>query len=769
MPAKIRDQLQNFKTLKIGGGGWLTSHDQHKDGTLVCRTDTYGAYLWNEFDKQWEQLVTTHSMPKTEHIRGKGEGVYEIAIAPSDSSIFYMAFAGRVFRSSNKGTTWTRTKLPNVKNLEANSPNFQRIVGHKMAINPHDPDHVILGTQDNGLWQTRDGGKTWAVNRDVPEPRNMESEADPGVAGIHFDPNTKGVIFACSHGHGFYRSKDNGETFEPLAGGPEIVPMDSDVAQDGTLYLITYDGKSAWRFDSQWKQLTNASHVTEQFGQSIACDPFDANRIIFATQGGSLVESLDRGETISQINWHQSTFSKPDIGWFRDYTATYLAVGGLNFHPALRDELTMSMGIGFLKGKVRKLDQGIAADWTWMTRGVEQLVANQVIALPNGTICVASWDRAVFNIKDPDEYPKYYLAHADDEINHCCGIDWCAQDNKIIAAVNFGKGSGVSRDGMENFVPFEAAPFDTFPEAGGGGEIAVGGPNNFVWVGSNRLGAAYTTDGGESWNRVELPGIGTSEDDLTGYNWAYYLKRHICTADRVRQGTFYLWHGTGVFRSEDGGQSWKKMSPPPVDNGGFNAKMRSVPGVEGHLFASAGPMEDIATTLFARSRDGGASWSNIDGITEVHDFGFGAVAPGGSYPSVWIAGYANQKFGIYRSDDNCESWARVSDGFPLGSLDSVVAIDGDKKIHDRCYIGFNGSGYAYAPGNGKVEVAPVVIPAYMLIPAAAAYRFGKRWSKLKTAHMTLERDLDMALERTARANPAWTDRLEQLRQSWKKF
>ncbi len=769
MPAKVRDQLQNFKTLKIGGGGYLTGHDQHKDGTLVCRTDTYGAYLWNEADKQWEQLVTTLSMPKTEHKHGIGNGVYEIAVAPSDSNIFYMAFAGRVFRSDNKGKTWTRTKLPQVKNLEPNSANFQRIVGHKMAINPLDPDHVILGTQDNGLWQTRDGGKTWGVNRDVTEPRNVESEADPGVAGIHFDPNGRGIVFASSHGNGYFRSSDNGETFQPLVGGPNIVPMDSDIAQDGTLYLITYDGKSVWRFDGKWKQLTNAGQIIEQFAHGVACDPFDANRIVFATQGGSLVESLDRGETISDINWHKSTFSKPDIAWFRDYTTTFVAIGGLNFHPAERDTLTMSMGIGFLTGKVKKLDQGIAADWTWMTRGIEQLVANQIVALPNGTVCVASWDRSIFNIKNPEEYPKFYLGHADEEINHCTGIDWCAQDNKIVAAVNFGKGSGVSRDGMENFIPFEAAPFAVFPEAGGGGEIAVGGPDNYVWIGSNRLGAAFSKDGGMSWSPVQLPGIGTSEDDLGGFNWAYYLKRHICAADRVKKGTFYLWHGTGVYRSEDGGQSWTMVSPSPLENGGFNAKMRSVPGLEGHLFATAGPQEDQATTLFARSRDGGNSWSNIDGITEVTDFGFGAVAPGGSYPAVWIVGYANQKYGIYRSDDDCQSWVRVSEGFPLNSLDSVVAIDGDKKIHDRCYIGFNGSGYGYAPGNGKAEIAPITIPAYMLIPAAAAWRFGKRWSKLKTEHMALERDLDMALNRTAQANPKWSDRLEQLRQSWKKI
>ena len=50
-----------WQPVKIGAGGWLTGIDIAADGTMVARTDTYGAYIWN--GTAWTQLVTVGSMP----------------------------------------------------------------------------------------------------------------------------------------------------------------------------------------------------------------------------------------------------------------------------------------------------------------------------------------------------------------------------------------------------------------------------------------------------------------------------------------------------------------------------------------------------------------------------------------------------------------------------------------------------------------------------------------------------------------------------------
>ena len=79
----------DWVTLDTGAGGWLTGIDIAPDDTMVVRTDTYGAYIWN--GTEWQQLVTSTSMPASFVNSGAAnQGVYEIQIAPSNTNILYM-------------------------------------------------------------------------------------------------------------------------------------------------------------------------------------------------------------------------------------------------------------------------------------------------------------------------------------------------------------------------------------------------------------------------------------------------------------------------------------------------------------------------------------------------------------------------------------------------------------------------------------------------------------------------------------------------------
>src|SRR6516165_797621 len=121
-----------WQALPIGAGGFLTGLSIAQDGTMVIRTDTYGAYIWN--GTEWQQLVTATSMPAafvTPNL--DNQGVYEIAVAPSNSNILYMMFDGNIFQSSNKGTTWTQTSFAQVTGDNANDANY-KLDGQKMAV-----------------------------------------------------------------------------------------------------------------------------------------------------------------------------------------------------------------------------------------------------------------------------------------------------------------------------------------------------------------------------------------------------------------------------------------------------------------------------------------------------------------------------------------------------------------------------------------------------------------------------------------------------------
>ena len=81
-------------------------------------------------------------------------------------------------------------------------------------------------------------------------------------------------------------------------------------------------------------------------------------------------------------------------------------------------------------------------------------------------------------------------------------------------------------------------------------------------------------------------------------------------------------------------------------------------------------------------------------VLDVFAFGFGAAAPGQSYPAIYIAGYVNNVYGIWQSTDNAQSWTNIGT-FPLGETNPITTISGDPNHFGEVYIGFHGGGYAY--------------------------------------------------------------------------
>src|SRR4029079_4642115 len=109
---------------------------------------------------------------------------------------------------------------------------------------------------------------------------------------------------------------------------------------------------------------------------------------------------------------------------------------------------------------------------------------------------------------------------------------------------------------------------------------------------------------------------------------------------------------------------------------GFNARLKSVSGNAGHLFFAAGPQgaggsPHPAPTRLYRSKNGGASWTEIPNVAEPIAIDLGAIAPGRSYPTLYMVGWVRNEYGVWRSidaDESRPSWTKVA-SYPLGSMD----------------------------------------------------------------------------------------------------
>jgi hypothetical protein len=69
---------------------------------------------------------------------------------------------------------------------------------------------------------------------------------------------------------------------------------------------------------------------------------------------------------------------------------------------------------------------------------------------------------------------------------------------------------------------------------------------------------------------------------------------------------------------------------------------------------------------------------------------------------MYLQGKISGDPGIWRSTDEGANWEKIAT-YPLGIYDRINAIDGDKDVFGKVYMGFGGSGFTYGEANGQTQ------------------------------------------------------------------
>ena len=119
------------------------------------------------------------------------------------------------------------------------------------------------------------------------------------------------------------------------------------------------------------------------------------------------------------------------------------------------------------------------------------------------------------------------------------------------------------------------------------------------------------------------------------------------------------------------------------DSRGGQDRLYAAPGREGDLWIAA------YDGLY-HSVDSGHRFFKINGVQEIHGFGFGRGLSDTAYPALYLIGVVDGVRGIFRSDNIAKSWSRINDDQHQWGL--LLHITGDPRQYGRVYVGTHGRG-----------------------------------------------------------------------------
>ena len=570
-----------------------------------------------------------------------------------------------------------------------------------LAYDPSNPDRILLGTSAAELFESKDGGNSWAAFA------HLGLGDDLVIDHIVFDPTNPKIIYAA--GWGLYRddegevfrSDDGGVTWKALPGahGKSIralamAPSDHNVLVIGALDGVfrTKDGGATWERMTPENPEVNEKYSAMRNFVSVAIDPTNSD-IVYAGTRHLAWKTSDGGKTWRNI--HDGMLDDSDVFSIivdprtpsRVYASAcsgiYKSDNGADLfhrvqgmpHSAIRtrklkqDPVRSSIVYAGTTGGLWKTTDG-GTRWTLVSS--PDVVVNDILIDPrNPDRVLLATDRGGV-LASNDAFVKYKPSNRG--FSHRM-VGAMIADNKVPNRLYVGIVNDKVHGGMFTTEDLGKTWLQVSRGLGDRDILSLDqAPNGVLYAGTNH-GIFYLTSLVSGWQSATMirgavpewekkeeppaPVVRTSKSahgknvrsKITAAKKApLEVPIPIAIAPRVRslEITDKAWYAAtseGLFISVDGGKKW--YGTP----------------VEGESdFVAANEYPDGTLTLAAvkrafLSRDGGRTWSEVklpDYVTGVYNF---TMTPNST---LWLG----TREGAARSDNGGASWVHVMSGLP---------------------------------------------------------------------------------------------------------
>jgi len=290
-----------------GGGGYFWSCAYHPDNSniIFLGGDVNGMLKSEDKGNNWRFINNGIS----------NYGVYSIAVSKSNPDIIYIATEGGINKSVNGGENWVFLEKTGKKNLNLtiNRPFSVRAI----AINPKNPEIVLVGTGDGRICTSADGGETWLVTYTSDSFKDLKNNGLSTISSVSISPLQESLIFASSRKDGILRSIDSGKTWEKLINSPAMYVAPSP--HDTNVVYASFDKEGLMLSNDKgntWSQIKIES-LGDAVIREIVLDPLNPmiiNCIAGKSWSGFFLKTTDGGNTWHKVSqMKKNPFANPTL------------------------------------------------------------------------------------------------------------------------------------------------------------------------------------------------------------------------------------------------------------------------------------------------------------------------------------------------------------------------------------------------------------------------------------------------------------------------